>query len=326
MNACRAARLAGPGRAGGAARTARAARTPRPCIPAAVAGLLVLLAAVTGHAQLPWLEPLPAWSAADTLASRAFALDISRLADGRTGWTADRVAAELRFAAGGRGFFFARLPWLRLDTGDLPALERWPGIRGVEAGAGWPGEAVLAGFGQLELGAAGPVRLPLAGTLAAALGVGVPLGHSRFYPLSSSGLPLRLEATRRVTVSGRWSALAGAGLVRHGGPGDEVLDETAFPDGRLLRLGLGWSSGPVIARLDWTAEARGDRRAQWLAAEWSAPWGDGARAGARVAREVSGSGDRPAAWLAGVTWRLLPRPAAAVPAMPAMPGAGPTRP
>ncbi len=317
MNARGAARLAGPGRAG------RIDWTIRRVALVTVVGALAVLAAGPGHAQLPWLEPLPAWTPADTLANRAFALDLSHLSDGRTGWSADRVAAELRFAAGGRGFFFARLPWLRLDTADLPALERWPGARGVEAGAGWPGESVLAGFGQLELGAAGPVSLPIIGALAGTLGVGVPLGHSRFYPLSGGGLPLRLEVTRRLAMPGGWALLAGAGLVRHGGPGDEVLDETAFPDGHRLRLGLELAHGRADARLDWSAERRGDRRAQWLAVEWSAPWGDGARAGVRLAREVSGSDDRLAAWLAGVTWRLLPRPAAAARAMP---GAGPALP
>lgn len=293
----------------------RPAAEPRRALAAGVACALALLAAAPAWSRLPWFDPLPAWTPADTLANRAFALDVIHLADGRTGWSADRLVAELRVPSGRHGFFFARLPWLRFDTGDLPALERWPDLRGVGADADWPGESVLTGFGQLELGAAGPLRLPVAGPVAAALGVGVPLGHSRFYPLSSSGLPVRLEAARRFAVAGHWSLVAGAGLVRHGGPGDDVLDETAFPDGSQVRLGLERAQGTRAARLTWSSQARGGRREQWLTAEFSVPWTPGARAGLRLARELAGRDDRAAAWLAGVTWRLLPRPAA--PARPA---------
>lgn len=280
---------------------------------------LALAIAVPAQARLPWLDPLPAWSPADTLANRAFALEATRLGDGRTGWAADRVVLEARFAGGGSGFFYARLPWVRFDTAALPALARWPELAGDGAQAGWPGEAVVSGFGQLELGAAGPVRLPLLGTLAAGIGAGAPLGHSRAYPLSSAGLPLRLELTRRLRVSGAWNALAGAGLLRHGGAGDEVLDEAAFPDGNLARLGLERASGTTATRLEWTRVTRGGRGEQWLAAELVVPWDRGGRLGARFAREVSGSADRAAAWTIGLSWRLLPRPSA--PAAARAPGA-----
>ncbi|MBM4130813.1 hypothetical protein FJ250_07260 [bacterium] len=271
---------------------------------------LVVFVAAPAWSRLPWFDPLPTWSPADTLANRAFALDVVHLADGRTGWNADRIVAEIRIPSGERGFFYARLPWLRFDTGDLSALERWPELRGVGAVGDWPGETVLTGFGQLELGAAGPLRLPAVGPLTGALGVGLPLGHGRFYPLSSSGLPVRLEAARRLALAGDWNLLAAAGLVRHGGPGDDVLDETAFPDGSLLRLGVEHARGARAARLTWSSQPRGGRREQWLTAELAVPWTATGRAGLRLAREVTGSEDRAAAWLAGLTWRLLPRPAA----------------
>lgn len=278
---------------------------------------MAILVAAPAHPQLPWFDPLPAWSPADTLANRAFACEATHLADGRTGWTADRIVLEVRFPAGGRGFFYGRLPWVRLDTGQLPALERWPSLAGAEAGPGWPGEAVLTGFGQLELGAAGPVRLPGLGPLTAALGVGVPLGHSRFYPLSSSGLPVRLEVVRRFGLAGDWNVLAAAGLLRHGGPGDEVLDAAAFPDGNLARLGLERARGPRAARLVWSSSTRGGRAEQWLSAEVAGPWSGSGRLGVHVAREISGSADRLAAWTLGLAWRMLPCAAAPVRTAPA---------
>lgn len=298
-----------------APRARRFAARPRRALVVGVAGALALFAAAPAWCRLPWFDPLPAWAPADTLANRAFALDAIHLADGRTGWSADRLVAEIRVPSGRRGFFYARLPWLRFDTGDLPVLERWPDLRGVGADADWPGEAVLTGFGQLELGAAGPLRLPFVGPVTGALGVGVPLGHSRFYPLSSSGLPVRVEVARRLTVAGPLVLLGAAGLVRHGGPGDDVLDETAFPDGNLVRLGLERARGERAARLVWSSQARSGRREQWLTAELSVPWTAGARVGLRLAREIAGGEDRAAAWLTGLTWRLLPRPAP--PARPA---------
>lgn len=290
--------------------TARACRpgsaARRALTTAAILTMATLVAAPAG-AQLPWFDPLPAWSSADTLANRAFALEAAHLADGRTDWAADRIVLEVRFPVGGRGFFYGRLPWVRLDTGQLPALERWPALSGAEAGPGWPGEAVLTGFGQLELGAAGPLRLPGLGALTAAVGVGVPLGHSRFYPLSSSGLPVRIEAVRRFGLAGDWNVLAAAGLLRHGGPGDDVLDEGAFPDGHLARLGLERARGPRAARLVWHSSTRGGRGEQWLSAEFSGPWTASGRLGVHVAREISGSADRLAAWTLGLAWRMLPR-------------------
>ncbi|MBK8165500.1 MAG: hypothetical protein IPK64_05960 [bacterium] len=278
---------------------------------------LALLVAAPALSQLPWFDPLPAWSPADTLANRAFALEATHLADGRTGWNAHRVVLEARFPAGRRGYFYGRLPWVRLDTGRLPVLERWPDLAGDEAVPGWPGEAVLSGFGQLELGAGGPARLPGLGPVTLAMGVGVPLGHSRFYPLSSSGLPVRLEATRRFRLVGNWNVLASAGLVRHGGPGDDVLDATAFPDGTVVRLALERSQGPHTARVTWSPVTRGGREEQWLSAEFAGPWAESARLAVVLSREVSGSDDRLAAWALGLAWRLMPRVSESAPTVPA---------
>lgn len=299
---------------------ARACRPGSAALPAPATCVILamaLLFAVPASSQLPWFDPLPAWSPADTLANRAFACEATHLADGRSGWTADRIVLEVRFPAGGRGFFYGRLPWVRLDTGELPALERWPGLAGADAGAGWPGEAVLTGFGQLELGAAGPLRLPALGPLTAALGVGVPLGHSRFYPLSSSGLPVRLEAVRRLGLARDWNVLAAAGLLRHGGPGDDVLDESAFPDGNLARVGLERARGTRAVRLVWSSSTRGGRSEQWLMAEFTGPWTGSARLAVHAARELSGSADRLAAWRLGLAWRMLPRVAAPAATTPA---------
>ncbi|MBK6735016.1 MAG: hypothetical protein IPG61_13215 [bacterium] len=291
----------------------------RPCrfAPGAWRGaiLLQLLLLVTSvpaaRAQLPFLDELPSWSPADTLAHRASRLEAMRFGDGRSGWTADRVLVDLRLPFGSHGAFLVRLPWVRFDSGGLSALERWPTLAGAETTAGWPGESVLSGFGQVELGAVGPVRLPWLGAAAGSIAVGVPLGQSRFYPWSSAGIPARVGLTRTVGFGSRWWATAGAVFVTHGGPGDEELGPEAFPNGWHTRLEILRRGGALDLQAGWERRARGDREEQVLVAEAWAPWGGGNRVGLRLAREITGSPDRAAGWAAGVLWRLAPRSAPA---------------
>lgn len=288
-----------------------------------VLGCLLALGAMAApaRAQLPWFDALPLWTPADTLAHRGFSLDVMRLSDSRSGWNADRVVGDARLPFGRQASFFVRLPWVRLDTGSRAVFERWPQLRGAGAGDDWPGEAVLTGFGQLELGATGPLRLPGLGLLGAGVAVGVPLGHSRFYPLSSAGIPARLGLRRWLALAPGWWLAPGATLVRHGGPGDDDLDPAAFPDGWQVGVALERSGGAASARLGWELATRAGRREQWVNVELAVPWTAQGRLGFRVAREVTGSPDRVAAWQLGLSWRLLPRPPAST-APPAKAGGG----
>lgn len=281
-----------------------------------VAGsLLAVLAAGPGRparAQLPYADPLPCWSAADTLAHRSFLVATTRWHDGRSGWTSDRVLIEAHLPLGSHGSFFLRLPWLRFDTGGLAVAARWPEILGPEADPDWPGESQLTGFGQFEVGASGPVSLPGLGPCGAAVAVGVPLGQDRFYPWSNAGLPVRLGLTRWLAPGGnRWWVSVGAVLVTHGGSGDGILDGAAFPDGFHERVGVQRRSGGHVAGFSWERRARGGRREHVLGIEFVAPWGTAGDVGVLAEREISGSPDRSAAWSLGLRWRLTSGAAAA---------------
>lgn len=267
------------------------------------------VAATGARAQLPCLDPLPLPSPPDSLALRSTQVSLEHLGDGRTGWTADRLLLDVRLPVGSRGCFLLRLPWLRSDTAQLPPSVRWPGILGPASAPGWPGEAVVTGIGQFEIGAAGPLRLPLLGPLAGALAVGLPLGHGRFYPWSSAGIPARLGLKRWFGVRPGWWVGAGVVLVAHGGQGGDDLDPTAFPDGWQTGVSLEHSGLAQGFRLDWQVDARGGRRQQTVAAELRWPWRDRNGLGLRAAREITGASDRAAAWSLGLVWRLEPRPA-----------------
>lgn len=292
---------------------------------AAAAALMVvslLLAAAPAGAQLPYLDPLPFWTPSDSLACRAFRVEVTRHGDGRVGWTADRLLVDARLPLGARGCFLLRMPWLRSDSGSRTAASRWPVIRGPEAAADWPGESVVAGVGQLELGAAGPLALPWLGALNGAFTVGVPLGKGRLYPWSTAGIPARLGLTRWFSLRSDWWFGVGVVRVAHGGQSGEVLDPSAFPDGwqNTVSIERGGAHGGL--RLGWDRQARSGRREQTVSAEGWLPWSGGNRVGVRGTREITGSADRVAAWSLGLVWRLEPR-APTAPTAKGLPGAAP---
>ena len=282
------------------------------------AGLLAAALAVAGgpaFAQLPRLEPLPSWTPADSLGRLDTHVAFDRLGDGRTGWTADRLLVDARLPFGAHGCLFLRLPVLRVDTASLPATMRWPGIAGTAMATGWPGESVVTGIGQLELGAVGPVGLPGLGTCQGVVACGLPLGHGRFYPFSTAGLPMRLGLTRWLPLAGGWWLGAGAVLVAHGGQGDDMFDPSAFPDGRHLAVSI---AGPVL-RAGYESRLRAGRGEQVVSLEATTRWGDTGRVGVRGECEVTGAQDRAAGWSAGVFWRVGPRPAGKAAAGPRNP-------
>jgi hypothetical protein len=217
------------------------------------------------------------------------------------------LLVDVRLPLGGRGCFLLRMPWLRSDMGRQTVSSRWPAVMGPETAAGWPGESVVAGVGQLELGAAGPLSLPFLRALSGAVAVGVPLGKGRLYPWSTAGIPARLGLTRWFSLRSGWWLGAGAVLVAHGGQGGEVLDPAAFPDGWQTTVSIERGGADGGLRLGWDRHARSGRHEQIVSAEGWLPWSGGNRFGLRATREVAGSIDRVAAWSLGLVWRLEPR-------------------
>ena len=285
----------------------------------------LLLGAAPVAAQLPYLDPLPFWTPADTLAARAVRVEATRFGDGRTDWISDRLLVDARLPLGKRGCFLLRMPWVRSDTGNLAVSARWPELIGPEAGAGWPGESVVTGMGQLELGLAGQLSLPLVGPVNGVAAVGVPLGEGRLYPWSTAGIPARLGLIRWFGLRSGWWLGTGAVLVAHGGQSGEVLDAAAFPDGWQATVSLEHAGPAGGLRLGWDLHSRSGRQEQVVSAEGWLPWSGGNRVGVRAAGEITGSADRLAAWSFGLVWRLAPRAPAAEPAR-GMPGATPTGP
>ena len=287
---------------------------------AALAVVSLLLSAAPAGAQLPYLDPLPFWTPSDSTASRAFLVEITRHGDGRTGWTSDRLLVDARLPLGKRGCFLLRMPVLRSDTGNLTAPARWPDILGPEAEAGWPGESVVTGIGQLELGAAGPLTMPLLGPLIGAVVVGVPLGDGRLYPWSTAGVPARFGLTRWFSLRPGWWLGAGAVLVGHAGQSGDVLDASAFPDGWQATVSAERAGPSGGLRLGWDQHSRSGRQEQLVSAEGWRTWSGGNRVGVRASREITDSADRVAAWSLGLIWRLEPR-APTAPTAPGMPAA-----
>jgi len=284
----------------------------------------LLFGAAPAAAQLPYLDPLPFWTPPDTLAARAFRVEATRLGDGRTDWRSDRLLVDARLPLGRRGCFLLRMPWVRSDTGSLPVSARWPALLGPEAEAGWPGESVVTGMGQLELGLAGVLSLPLLGPVNGVVAVGVPLGEGRLYPWSTAGVPARLGLVRWFSPRSHWWLGTGAVLVAHGGQSGEVLDPSAFPDGWQATVSLERSGPGGGLKLGWDLHSRSGRQEQVVSAEGWLPWSGRNRVGVRAAGEITGSADRVAAWSVGLVWRLDPRAPEAEPAR-GMPGAASTR-
>lgn len=285
----------------------------RPTVPGAIPMAIlaaVLSVAAGARAQLPLFESLPAWAPADSTSRLAARIDLGRFGDGRNGWIADRLLLDARLPLGGRSCIFLRLPYLRFDSAAERAAIRWPAIVGPDSIAGWPGESVVSGIGQMEIGAVGPLSLPGLGPLQGAIAAGVPLGEGRLYPFSSAGLPLRLGLTRWSRLSDSWWFSAAAVLVAHGGQSGDALAPSAFPSGWQAALAAERVGRDGGLRLGWDWHDRSGRREQILSAQVWLPWSGGSRFGLRAAREITGSPDRVAAWALGLMWRLEARPVA----------------
>jgi hypothetical protein len=280
----------------------RRARAASVRLVAAVACLQ--LGAVAARAQLPYLDPLPWFAPADSTVRQALVVDFDRGGDDVTGWTLDRTALTVTLPAGDHGAWFLRASYLRFDAGSRPLLERWPGVRGADAAANWPGETVANGFGPLEVGVVGPARLPLLGPWRLAGGIGLPTGSNRLYPFSSTSIPVRL-AMRRGTDLGRVRLWVHGGALFHLDATGDELSDTAFPSGFSAGTEAAWYRGRGSRlTVGFDLEDRDGRRSQLVTAAVWVPWREAASLGFRLRWEVAGEAHRPEAWYATFSVRF----------------------
>jgi len=157
---------------------------------------LPLFRPVEVRAQLPYLDPMPWHTPADSTSRLALMAQVQRFTDSHTGWDVNRFLLTAILPAGNKGTFFLRIPHVTFDSGDVSLEARWPWVIGEEVAEGWPGESRISSFGQMELGVTGPFRLPMLGELDYGIGLGLPMGSDRIYPISSTGIPFHLAMRR----------------------------------------------------------------------------------------------------------------------------------
>ncbi len=279
-------------------------RQPRPAWTCGAA-LAMLLAVAPASAQLPHIDPLPWWAPADSSASLSLTAEMARFTDPKFDWRTNRLLLTVQLPAGEKARFFVRAPYLSFDTGDTPLRSRWPWVLGPDAAEDWPGEGVVDGVGQVEVGATGEMTLPLAGRLGYGVALGTPIGEDRLYPLSSSGIPVQFAVRDVVRLGPRLQWGLELGYVKHLDPSGEELDPIGFPGGAHLGQSLDWYPGRGARMgLTWDWHDREGRRSQLLGVQAWLPWTRTGAIGLRASRELQGTLDRHAAWCFAVAWRL----------------------
>lgn len=268
--------------------------------------LLYLLFIPAGaRAQIPHLDAIPWFTSADSTSRLALVVEINRFHDPKFDWNVSRVLLTAVLPAGDDATFFLRLPHLTFDTGNTTVAQRWPWVIGEEGQNGWPHEKRVASFGQIEVGVTGPMSLPLTGGVDYALALGLPSGSDRVYPFSSTSLPLRLEFKKIVPLGGRTHLGLVAGYLSNMDSGRNNLTSDAFPSGYHLGASVDFYRGRG-SRLGVTYDYqdRKSRLSQLAGVQWWLPWGDSGSLGIKVARELQGTLDRPAAWYFTLGWRF----------------------
>ncbi|PIV80241.1 hypothetical protein COW53_10760 [bacterium CG17_big_fil_post_rev_8_21_14_2_50_64_8] len=259
----------------------------------------------TGFGQLLYQDRLPWSTPADSTSRLALEVAADHFFDARFDWSVDRLLLTVVLPGGENGRFFVRMPHLTFDSGNTPVLKRWPDIEGEDLTPGWPGSGRVNGFGQLEAGALGQLKLPVLGPTAFGAKLGLPVGSENLYPFSSTSMPLQIEMRKTLAVAGAFQAHLGAGTTLSLGSGRAGLAEDAFSGGRLLGLELDWYRGRgsrVTATLD--RRNQEDRTSLVAGLQTWFSWTPDGSLGLKAAREMEGPGDRPAQWFLTVAWRF----------------------
>ena len=273
---------------------------------AAVLVTLILIAfAGTARAQLPHLDPLPHFTPADSTSRLAAIFELDRNEDPEFDWSLNRLMVTAILPAGGRAAWFLRLPVMTFDTGQVPVADRWPWVIGDGVAPGWPHESIISGFGQIEVGATGPVGFWFFKEWRYGVGLGLPTGRNDLYPWSAGGMPLRLELRPGWALGGgKYLWLRGQAILHADATGNDLAPE-AFPNGAQLGAEFAWYLGRGHR---WTVgydrDRREGRRSQMVTLAAWFPWTEKASVGLRVRAELQGTLDRPALWYFTLAFRF----------------------
>jgi hypothetical protein len=255
--------------------------------------------------QLLHLDPLPFFASIDSTSRLALVVDLDRFEDQKFDWSLNRVLLTAVLPAGETGIYFLRLSHVSFDTGDTPVGSRWPWLLGPESQAGWPSEKRVSSFGKFEVGASGPLKLPLIRRASYCAALGLPTGSDRIYPYSAQSIPFRIQLRKPLPVGDGYLAHLRAGYLVHMDSGQEYLTPDAFPSG--YQLGAAFGGHGARGRrwaLSWDYRLEGGRESQLVGLQGWLPWTADGAVGLKVSRELAGTLDRPAAWYFTVSWRL----------------------
>lgn len=286
--------------------------SPGRSVVGSLGGILVLLLILgpmflpaAAHAQLLHLDAIPWFTSADSTSRLAMIVEIDRFHDPKFNWDLNRILLTAVLPAGDDATFFLRLPYLSFDTGGISVAQRWPWVIGEGGQGGWPGEQRISSFGQIEVGVTGAFGLKWLGPMAYGLAFGLPTGSDKVYPFSSMSLPLRLEIKKSFPLGrNRYLGLV-AGYLANMDSGRDYLDPTAFPNGFHLGASLDFFRGRGSRLgLTYDFQNRKSRKSQLAGIQWWFRWGETGSMGLKVARELQGTLDRPAAWYFTLAWRL----------------------
>lgn len=271
--------------------------------------LLLALCAVAhpsgARAQLTHLDDIPWFAPADSTSRLALVAEVNRFEDAKHDWAVNRLHLCALLPAGDRSVFFLRMSHVSFRTGGLLPVQRWPWIRGEETDFQWSDETTISSFGQPEVGATGPVAIAGFDGWQYGAALGLPVGTDRLYPFASVSLPLRLALRRAFALRPSTRlALTGTYLMNMDS-GKDLLNETAFPEGWRLGGALAWYRGRgARTALTYDLENRGGRKSQLLGVQAWLPWTADGSVGLKVARELQGTLDGPAAWYFTLAWRF----------------------
>lgn len=267
--------------------------------------LLAAAAAPPAAAQLTLLDEIPWFAPADSTSRLALVAEVNRFEDAGHDWSVNRLHLCVLLPAGDRSVYFLRMSHVSFRTGGLLPVDRWPWVRGEETDFQWLDETTISSFGQPEVGATGPVAMAGFAGWRYGVALGLPVGTDRLYPFASVSLPLRLALRRAVALTPAAElALTGTYLMNMSS-GKDLLDEDAFPEGWRLGAAVTWHRGRGSrAALTYDLENRDGRKSQLLGVQAWAPWTSDGSLGLKVARELQGTLDGPAAWYFTLAWRF----------------------